>query len=173
MNPNIASKNIIISSGETKARLYNQQIESQGVEVLLYGNFSNKELTTLGEVSYFTKRQSSIIKIMPAFDLRYAMMAFTEPGKTDELNADKQLFAYVKTPDNINVGDFIEVTYSYFENTQDRKFYKVDVVDVITPAYIPISKRITLSSYMLPIEILDNKVEDDYLNVNHSSIFNN
>jgi len=141
---------LIDKSASTVGALRDKYIDQYGIPVMVFTNNNSEDLTTFGEVSYFAKRQGHVITLLPNFDIQYFLLPFNEKGKVDELDASKLLEGYVKLSEDINRGDVIEVTYSYFENTLDRKYYQVTKV-LLNAVQSPVSKMIYMTPYFLPV----------------------
>lgn len=152
-------KSIVTSSANAQSLIRNQNIDFLGFDVKVYATFNDGDLTEMGEISYFTKRSTSIMRILPAFDIQYYLQPFTETGKVDEVQTRKELVAFIKTTDNINQGDLIEITYSFYQGTLDKKFYQVNQV-IINSVLQPVDKKIVCHPYMLPVSRLESEAVD-------------
>lgn len=132
------------------SKLRDNHIDRYGIAVMIYTNNNTDNLTGFGEVSLFARREGHKIMIMPNFDITYLLLSFNVKGRADELDEGKQLEAFVKITEDVNQGDVIELTFSYFENTVDAKFYQITQV-LVDSIYNPLSKKITMSPYFLPV----------------------
>lgn len=155
MQNNNYLKNTVIIAAKNQAAISNRYIQRYGIDAVLYGTFQKKVLDMYGEVSYYAERSASVIRILPSFNISYAEMPYAEAGKVDELNDDTQIVAYARTTDNVKQGDIVEVDYSYFSDIPDKKYYKVDLVEIRAPGFIPISKKLIMSTHYLPTNIED------------------
>lgn len=140
--------------------LRDKHIDRYGITVMVFTNNNVNNLTSLGEVSIFSERQGHVITILPNFDMSYLLLPFNQKGRADDLSEAKPLEAYVKLNEDINVGDIIEVTYSYFEDTVDRKYYRVGGVSV-NSVIDPVSKSISITPHFLPINQTMSQAVDE------------
>jgi hypothetical protein len=144
----------------SNVKLRDNHIQRYGIDVMVFTNNNQNNLTSLGEVSYFAERQGHVITILPNFQLDYVLLPFNAKGRADETDADKLLEAYVKTIEDVNKGDVIELTYSYYTDTVDRKYYQIGDV-IVNSVYQPISKRILMHPYYLPVSNNFSQAVDD------------
>ena len=144
---------------QARANLYNRWINIYGMDVSLHAIFNTNQLTVFGETSLYAQRTVSVLRIIPSFNANYAVMPYGTPGMVDEQNSESQVKAYIRTTDNVNVGDFIEIAYEFAPGTMDRKYYKIDLVEVENPSYISISKKLTMSTYSLPLNLPEDTIQ--------------
>jgi hypothetical protein len=141
-----------IASAKVQAQMRDSQVDINGYEVDLLTNVKSNDLTDFGEVSYYTERNVTKIKVVTDLENWYQMMPFDGQGKVIETGTKKQFTCYVKTTQLINQGDLIRLDYSYSDPTVQPKYYQIKKVEVSSPI-IPISKKITISPYLLPVKL--------------------
>ncbi|TXG85059.1 MAG: hypothetical protein E6R13_02330 [Spirochaetes bacterium] len=146
------AEQLALSSAKAQATMRDSQIDVNGFEVELLSNPHANDLTEFGQVSYYTQRDLTTIKIVTDLENWYAMLPFDGNGKVLETYEKKEFPCSVKTTDIINQGDIIRVVYSYFEGTVEPKYYQVKKV-LVSSIIIPISKKIILTPYTLPVKI--------------------
>lgn len=161
MNNNNYSYKIVNKSSQNIASIRDRYIDLYGFELFSYGCLTENELTEVGEVSYFSTRQPKLIKFLPAFKNKSALLPYAKKGMVDELEEKSSVKGYVKTTEDINEGDLLKIEYSYFEGTLNVKYYIVKKVLVKSIVNV-IGKEIMLSTYTLPIskKELNNKTYD-------------
>lgn len=148
-------KTTLTRVSQARANLWNRWINIYGQDCKLYSVFATNQLTIFGETSSLASRTTSILRIIPSFNANYAVMPFGPAGLVDEQNTGTQVKAYIRTIDNVNVGDFIEIAYEFAPGTMDKKYYKIDLVEVENPSYISISKKLTMSTFSMPISLIE------------------
>lgn len=159
MQPNYTNQ-VIRRTIATNMKYRDNHIQRYGIQVMVYTNNNMDNLTSLGEVSYFAKRQGHIITILPNFSIEYEVLSFNRKGRADETVEQKPLEAFLRSTDNVNKGDIIEVTYSFLVGTLDKKYYQVGEV-LVNSVYDVISKRITLHPYYQPVSEVTSQAVDD------------
>ena len=159
MQPNYVS-NLIHRTIANNARLRDNHIQRYGIQVMVFTNNNRNNLTSLGEVSYFAERQGHVITLLPNFNIEYTLLSFNKKGRADETSSEQELEAFVKLAEDINQGDVIELTYSFYQNTTDRKYYQIGEV-LVSSVMEPISKRILMHPYSLPVSEAISQAVDD------------
>lgn len=141
-----------IASAKVQAQMRDSQVDINGYEVELLTNVKSDNLTDFGEVSYYTERNLSNIKIVTDLENWYLMLPFDGQGKVIETGSKKEFSCYVKTTQLVNQGDLIRLNYSYFDSTIQPKYYQIKKIEVSSPI-IPIAKKITIAPYLLPVKL--------------------
>lgn len=153
----------VLASAKSQAELRDNQIETTGFDVSILTNPKANDLTEFGEVSYYTERTERVIKFLTDLETWYSMLPFDGQGRVDEGDSKKEYLGYVKTTEPITQGDIINLTYSYFDNTIEPKYYQVKKV-LVSSAPIPIAKKLVLASYALPVKIQETtNPRSDYI----------
>lgn len=173
MNPGFNPMTNVGKTAKVVSSIRDRYIQMYGFDIKSYGCLTENELTEVGEVSYFAKRQPKILKFYPSFKTKYGLLAFAKKGMVDELVDNASVKGYVRSTDDVNEGDLVRLDYSFYEGTVNVKYYIVTKV-LVTSIVNPIGKEIFLTTYTLPISKQEtNNKKYDYSKVDPNKDYTN
>lgn len=158
-----STQQIVLASAQYQAKMRDSQIEINGIDVELLTNLNSADLTEFGQVSYYTERDLTSIKIVTDLENWNALLPFDGHGKVIESYDKKEFPCYVKTSQMISQGDLIRIEFSYFSDTVEPKYFQVKKV-LVSSVLVPISKKIIIAPYVLPVKIEQTRnPKSDYI----------